>query len=106
MILRGAIHDKNGVTPYQYILTMKIFDQQKSIFPQNILNVSNLVEKYVSLHVRFNEKPELKVKNRSLVMAKIFPKTYSILQPRFVGPLKVLKVKSQVNSIETIDPTG
>ena len=108
MILRGAIHDKNGVTPYQYIFSsgMKMFDQQKSIFPQNILNVSNLVEKYVSLHVRSNEKPELKVKEGSLVMAKIFPKTHSILQPRFVGPLKVLKVKSQGNSIEAIDPTG
>ena len=64
MILIGAIHDKNGVTSYQYIFSsgMKMFNQQKSIFPQNILNVSNLVEKYVSLHVCFNEKPELKVK--------------------------------------------
>ena len=78
---------------------MKMFDQQKSIFPQNILNVSHLVKKYVSLHVRSNEKPELKVKDESLVMAKIFPKTHSILKPRFVGPLKVTKVKSQGNSI-------
>ena len=62
MILRGAIHDKN---------------------------VLNLVEKYVILHTRFNENPKLKVKEGSLVMAKIFPKTHSILQPRFVGPLKV-----------------
>ena len=85
---------------------MKMFYQQKSIFPQNILIVSKLVEKCVSLHFRFNEKPELMVKKGSLVMAKIFPKTHSLLQPRFVRPLKVLKVKSQGNSIEAIDSTG
>ena len=71
--------------------------KQKCLFLQNILNLLILVEKDINLYAPSNEEPELKLNEGSLVRANLFPKTHSILQPRFVGPIISQIIKKLIN---------
>jgi len=105
MVLRGTLHDKCGITPFQYIFGKPMVIGKEAQSVEQKIDFSALYKRIKTEKER-SEKPVERVQVGSYVMVKKFPILKSIYEARYSGPFKVVDVKGHGKCITVIDESG